>query len=84
MDFSTEFVPYIALAAVLFAIRETKKIDNKWLPLVGIVIGVLYAFWESGNFSSHTFLNGCQYGILGVGSVAAVKYFLEKSNKKRS
>jgi hypothetical protein len=77
MDLTTEFVPYLALAVILWAIRETQKVDNKWIPVIGLVLGVLYAFWEVEGITSKAFLNGCQYGLLGVGSVAAVKYFLE-------
>ncbi|MGM0807621.1 MAG: hypothetical protein ACQET8_23220 [Bacillota bacterium] len=77
MDFITEFVPYLALAVILWALRETKKVSNKWIPLIGVVLGIIYASWEVGGFTPKSFLNGCQYGILGVGSVAAIKYFLE-------
>jgi Phage holin family Hol44, in holin superfamily V len=77
MDFTTEFLPYLALAVILWSIRETKKVSNTWIPLIAVVLGVLYASWEAGGISPKSFINGCQYALLGVGSVAAVKYFLE-------
>ncbi|MFC0188505.1 phage holin family protein [Fictibacillus aquaticus] len=77
MDFTNEFVPYVALAVILWAIRETKKVSNKWIPILAVVLGIGYAFWEEGNLTPLILLKGAQYGLLAVGSVAAVKYFLE-------
>jgi Phage holin family Hol44, in holin superfamily V len=77
MDFTQEFLPYLGLAVILWAIRETQKVDNKWIPIIAVLLGVLYAFWEFGGVNPLAFLKGLQYALLGVGSVAAVKYFLE-------
>ncbi len=77
MDFTSEFLPYLALAVILWAIRETNKVDNKWIPIIAVVLGIFYASWEVGGFTPKSMINGCQYALLGVGSVAAVKYFLE-------
>jgi hypothetical protein len=49
---------------------------------VAIVLGVLYAFWEVGSFTSQAFLAGLQYALLGVGTVAGIKYYLEKQNEQ--
>lgn len=82
MDFTSEFLPYIALAVVLWAIRETQKVENKWIPVIALILGVLYAFWEAKGYSPEAFRKGVQYALLGIGSVAGIKYFLETKNKQ--
>lgn len=77
IDFTSEFLPYLGLAVILWAIRETQKVSNKWIPIIALVFGVLYAFWEAGGMTPLAFLKGCQYALLGVGAVAGIKYFLE-------
>ncbi|MDN4525309.1 phage holin family protein [Fictibacillus fluitans] len=74
-DFTSDFVPYVALAVILFAIRETNKVSNKWIPLLAVFLGVLYAFWETG-VKPEAFVQGCKYALLGIGTVAGIKYFL--------
>jgi hypothetical protein len=77
MDFITDFTPYAGLAVILFAIRQTKRVPNAWIPIVAILLGVPYAFWESGGISPQAVLTGLQYALLGIGTVAGVKYFLQ-------
>jgi hypothetical protein len=81
MDFINEFAPYVGLAVILYAIRQTNKLPNKYIPTVAIVLGVLYAFWEATAFTPAAFLTGLQYALLGVGTVAGIKYYLEKQNQ---
>jgi hypothetical protein len=81
MDFLNDFAPYIGLAVILYAIRQTNKLPNKYIPTVAIVLGVLYAFWEAWAFTPAAFLTGLQYALLGVGTVAGIKYYLEKQNQ---
>lgn len=78
MDFTTEFAPYIGLAVVLYAIRETRMIPNALIPVVAILLGTSFSFWEHGGVTPDALINGLQYALLGVGSVATIKYFLEK------
>ena len=81
MDFMTEFAPYVGLAVILYAIRQTQTIDNKYIPLVAIALGVPFAFWEQG-VSPESFVDGLQYALLGVGTVAGIKYFIEQRGDK--
>ncbi|WHY72724.1 phage holin family protein [Fictibacillus enclensis] len=81
MDIINDFAPYVGLAVILYAIRQTSRVSNRYIPIVAIVLGVLYSFWESG-VSPQTTLVGLKYALLGIGTVAGVKYFIESSAKK--
>ncbi len=48
MDFMNDFAPYVGLAVILYAIRETGQVSNKYIPIVAILLGVPFAFWEQG------------------------------------
>lgn len=81
MDFFNDFTPYVGLAVILYAIRQTGQVDNKYIPLAAIALGVPFAFWEQGvNFEA--FVDGLKYALLGVGTVAGIKYFIEKQGDK--
>lgn len=77
MDFMNDFAPYVGLAVILYAIRQTGQVSNKYIPIVAIALGVPFAFWEQG-VSPESFVHGLQYALLGVGTVAGIKYFLER------
>lgn len=77
MDFLTEFTPYAGLAVVLYAIRQTKRVSNRFIPIIAVILGVAFAFWQKGVTPSAT-IDGLQYALLGIGTVAGIKYFLEK------
>ena len=78
----TNFSPYVGLAVILYAIRQTERVSNKYIPIVAIVLGVLYSFWESGGASPGATLEGLKYALLGIGTVAGVKYSIENQGKK--
>lgn len=80
MEFLTDFGPYVGLAVILYAIRQTNKLPNAYVPTVAIVLGILFAFWEARAFTPAAFLTGLQYALLGIGTVAGIKYYLEKQN----
>jgi low temperature requirement protein LtrA len=85
MDFAgmaANFSPYVGLAVILYAIRQTERVSNKYIPIVAIVLGVLYSFWESGGASPGATLEGLKYALLGIGTVAGVKYSIENKTKK--
>lgn len=79
---SMEFTAYVGLAVILYAIRQATGINNKHIPLIAILLGVAFSFFESGFFNSTVLLQGLQYALYGVGSVAGIKYLLEKSGDK--
>jgi Phage holin family Hol44, in holin superfamily V len=73
-----EFAAYIALAYILYAIREASGLSNKYIPIVALVLGVGFAVFEMKNFEFKTIMAGIQYALLGVGTVAGYKYLQEK------
>jgi Phage holin family Hol44, in holin superfamily V len=75
---SIEFTAYVALAVLLYAIREAANIPNRFIPIVAVVLGVAFSILESGAFSFDVLVNGLKYALYAVGSVAAIKYALEK------
>jgi hypothetical protein len=76
----TGFTAYLALAVVLYAIREATGISNRFIPLTAIILGVSFAIFENSKFDFFVLLSGIQYALYGIGSVAAVKYIIENKN----
>lgn len=82
MDIISDFAPYVGLAVILYAIRQTERFSNKYIPIAAVVLGVLYAFWEAGAATPEATLVGLKYALLGIGTVAGVKYSIENNTKK--
>ncbi|GGH83830.1 hypothetical protein JOD43_000817 [Pullulanibacillus pueri] len=76
---SMNFGAYVALGFVLYAIHEATHIKNRYIPLVAIVLGIAYAWFQSGEFSPHVLLVGIKYALYGVGTVGTIKFTLEKA-----
>jgi hypothetical protein len=74
---NAEFTVYIALAVVLFAIREATKISNRYIPIVGLLLGILFSWFEKGLINFEVLLTGIQYALYAIGTVASMKYFVE-------
>lgn len=72
MDFST----YVALAVILYSIREAVAINNRFIPLLAILLGVGFAFLDMERFDTEVLTLGIQYGAYAVASVASIKYAL--------
>lgn len=79
---SIEFTAYLALAVLLYAIREATSIPNRFIPIVAVFLGVAFSIFESSAFSFEVLIAGLQYALYGIGSVAAIKYALEKGGDK--
>ncbi|SFA45029.1 hypothetical protein SAMN05192569_100897 [Parageobacillus thermantarcticus] len=79
---SIEFTAYVALAVLLYAIREAANIPNRFIPIIAVVLGVAFAAFESNAFSFEVLVKGLQYALYGIGSVAAIKYALEKKGDR--
>lgn len=76
------FTMYMGMAFVLYAIRETNVVPTRFLPLVAIALGLLYScFVEFKAFDERSVVAGIRLGLLGIGSVATVKYFLNGDDK---
>jgi Phage holin family Hol44, in holin superfamily V len=83
---TAEFTVFIALTLVLYAVREATGISNRSIPLIGLVLGVLLSWLEEGLIDFDTVLQGIQYALYAIGTVAGMKYFVEthKPVKKKS
>ncbi|WP_117017515.1 hypothetical protein [Aeribacillus pallidus] len=75
---SIEFTAYVALAVLLYAIRQATNLSNRYIPIVAVVLGVAFSIFEANAFSFDVLVKGLQYALYGIGSVAAIKYSLEK------
>jgi hypothetical protein len=75
---AVEFTAYVALAFILFVIRQTGKLPNNIIPLVALLLGLGFAFFEHLTFDFDVMLKGIKYGLYGVGTVAGYKYLKEK------
>ncbi|CDQ20960.1 hypothetical protein SAMN05192559_106240 [Halobacillus karajensis] len=82
MDFLTDFTPYAGLAVLLYAVRQTNKVSNRYIPIIAVVLGIAFAYWQQG-ISPGTTVEGLKYALLGIGTVAGVKYFLEKQAEEQ-
>jgi len=80
---SIEFTAYVALAVLLYAIREAAGIPNRYIPIVAVVLGVAFSTLENHAFSFDVLIEGLKYALYGIGSVAAVKYALEKAGEQQ-
>jgi hypothetical protein len=76
MNLLTTFTPYVGLAVILYAIRQTNRVSNRYIPIFAVVLGVLYAFWQDGKATPAGLLVGLQYALYGIGTVASIKYFI--------
>lgn len=75
---ASDFTAYVALAFVLYAIREATKLSNRYVPLVGLALGLGYAILDAGSFDSAVLLAGIQNAAYGIATVAGVKYTQDK------
>lgn len=78
---SLDFGAYVALAFILYVIRESGRVPNTVIPLVGLLLGLGFAFFEYQMFDFDVMLEGIKYAMLGVGTVAGIKYAQEKGTK---
>ncbi|MDR9793621.1 phage holin family protein [Aeribacillus pallidus] len=75
---SIEFTAYVALAVLLYAIRQATNLSNRYIPIVAVVLGIAFSILENSAFTFDVFIEGIKYALYGIGSVAGVKYALEK------
>ncbi|WP_199427165.1 phage holin family protein [Thermaerobacillus caldiproteolyticus] len=79
---SIQFTAYVALAVLLYAIREATNIPNRYIPIVAVVLGVAFSILENNAFSFDVLVSGLRYALYGIGSVATIKYVLEKGENQ--
>jgi hypothetical protein len=80
--FSIQFTVYVAFAFLLYAIREATNIPNRYIPIVASILGVAFSALEKGAFSFDVLIDGLRYALYGIGTVATIKYALEKGEDK--
>ncbi|MBN8233770.1 hypothetical protein JF544_00860 [Halobacillus kuroshimensis] len=80
MEIMMDFTPYIGLAVVLYAIRQTRRVSNRFIPIIAVLLGIGFSLWENG-LNPDAVITGLKYALLGIGTVAGIKYFLEKKEK---
>ncbi|MBW3113018.1 hypothetical protein KYJ26_14305 [Bacillus sp. MCCB 382] len=78
---SLDFGAYVALAFILYVIRESGRVSNTVIPLAGLLLGLGFAFFEYKEFDFEVMLEGIKYAMLGVGTVAGIKYAQEKDDR---
>lgn len=76
--FGIEFTAYVALAVVLYAIRMAAKISNRYIPITAVVLGIVFSYFEAKTFNFEILLDGIQLALYGIGTVATIKYLLDK------
>ncbi|MFC4323486.1 hypothetical protein [Litchfieldia salsa] len=80
-----EYTAYVALAVLLFAIRQATGISNRYIPLTGVILGIAFAMLKHETFNYDVLLEGIRYALYGVGTVATIKYtFVKKVFDERS
>ncbi|WP_078544247.1 hypothetical protein [Litchfieldia alkalitelluris] len=74
-----EYTAYVALAVMLYAIRQATGISNRYIPLTAVILGLVFAMLEYKTFNYDVLLTGIKYGLYGVGTVATIKYIFVKN-----
>jgi len=77
-----EYTAYVALAVVLYAIRQATGISNRYVPLTAVVLGISFAMLEFNTFNFQVLMEGIRYALYGIGTVATIKYIFTKSIRK--
>ncbi|MBM7644112.1 uncharacterized membrane protein YuzA (DUF378 family) [Scopulibacillus daqui] len=75
---SIHFGVYAALAFVLYAIHQTTHIQNRYIPMIALGLGVFLSWLQAGSIGYHVLLTGIRYALYGMGTVATIKYLLKK------
>ena len=62
--------------------KQIKDVDNKWIPTVCAVLGVILAIWMNGwSVSPSIILSGLFSGLASTGLHQLFKQYLEKGGK---
>lgn len=86
LGFLTEFMVPVIVGICLcvgYVIKKwIKDVDNKWIPTVCAVLGVILAIWmNDGAFSPSIILSGLFSGLASTGLHQLFKQYLEKGGK---
>mgnify|MGYP002597874335 FL=1 len=86
LGFLTEFMVTVIVGICLcvgYVIKKwIKDVDNKWIPTVCAVLGVILAIWMNGwSVSPSIILSGLFSGLASTGLHQLFKQYLEKGGK---
>ena len=86
LGFLTEFMVPVIVGICLcvgYVIKKwIKGVDNKWIPTVCAVLGVILAIWMNGwSVSPSIILSGLFSGLASTGLHQLFKQYLEKGGK---
>ena len=86
LGFLTEFMVPVRVGICLcvgYVIKKwIKDVDNKWIPTVCAVLGVILAIWMNGwSVSPSIILSGLFSGLASTGLHQLFKQYLEKGGK---
>ena len=86
LGFLTEFMVPVIVGICLcvgYVIKKwIKDVDNKWIPTVCAVLGVILAIWMNGlSVSPSIILSGLFSGLASTGLHQLFKQYLEKGGK---
>lgn len=86
MEFLNEFMLPVVLGLCLCVGYVVKKwisdVDNKYIPTIVAVLGVVLSIWISGwQITPEVILSGMISGLASTGMHQVFKQFIEKENK---
>ena len=77
MEALSEYIVVIVMAiclAVGYIIKHFLPMDNKWIPLIMGVLGIVINIWVSGwAFTPQILLGGLASGLAGTGAFELIK-----------
>lgn len=85
MEFLNEFISPLIMAGALaigFVCKYWVPDDkvNKFIPLIAMVSGVIFAFWDAGMMSASIFVMGAISGLASTGVYELFKNFISSRN----
>lgn len=86
MEILNEYLVVVVMAICLcvgYVIKSSLSfVDNKYIPLIMAVLGVVLNVWLSGGvFTPETLLGGLASGLASTGAFEAVKNIAEKKTE---
>ena len=86
MEVLQEYVVPVTMAICLcvgFIVKKwIKDVDNKWIPTICALLGVVINVWLVGAFNPDVLLGGLASGLAAVGAHQLVKVQTEQKNKE--
>lgn len=82
LDFITEMIMPLALAGCLvvgYLVKNFMPNDNKWIPLIVTVVGILIACWSAKSVEAQTIIAGAVTGLASTGLHQAFKQLINKN-----